>query len=155
MNRKFISVALACAFVAACATQVAAPPKSLRGTDAVAPDQVSAAASYTGKRPGSQTGYARTYSTQPPLIPHAVENFDEVTLADNQCLECHAQTNAKKKGAPAVSDKHLAGGAQAGGATAGSRHACVMCHVPQVDAPPLVQNAFAGDRTVQPATASK
>lgn len=155
MNRKFISVALACAFVAACATQVAAPPKSLRGTDATASDQVFATPTYTGKRPGSQTGYARTYSTQPPLIPHAVENFDEVSLTDNQCLECHATTNAKKKGAPAVSDKHLAGGSQAGGTSVTARHACVMCHVPQSDAAPLVQNAFAGDRTVPPATPSK
>lgn len=155
MNRKLTSLALACAFVAACATQVAAPPKSLRGSDATASDQVFASATYAGKRPGSQTGYARTYSTQPPLIPHAVENFDEVTLSDNQCLECHAPANAKKKSAPVVSEKHLAGGADAAGAVAGSRHACVMCHVPQSDAAPLVQNAFAGDRTVQPATPGK
>jgi len=155
MNRKLISVALACAFVAACATQVATPPKSLRGSDAAASDQVFATTTYTGKRPGSQTGYARTYSTQPPLIPHAVENFDEVSLTDNQCLECHAPTSAKQKGAPPVSEKHLAGGGQASGGAAGSRHACVMCHVPQSDAAPLVQNAFAGDRTVQPAAASK
>jgi cytochrome c-type protein NapB len=154
MNRKLTGAALACALVAACATQVAAPPKSLRGADATSSDQVFAAATYAGKRPGSQTGYTRTYSTQPPLIPHAVENFDEVTLTDNQCLECHAPTNAAKKGAPAVSDKHLAGGnAVSGSVTA--RHACVMCHVPQSDATPLVQNAFAGDRTVQPAAASK
>jgi nitrate reductase cytochrome c-type subunit len=30
-----------------------------------------------------------------------------------------------------------------------------MCHVPQADAKPLVDNAFKGDRTVTPAAAKR
>jgi cytochrome c-type protein NapB len=141
--------ALACALVAACATQTAAPPQSLRGAAPNASDPVFTPATYAGKKPGAQEGYTRTYSTQPPLIPHTLENFDEVTLGDNQCLECHDPANAKKKAAPPLSTKHLASAGTGG--PAGSRYACTMCHVPQSDAPPLVENAFAGDRQVQPA----
>ena len=151
MNRhtKFALYALASALIGACATtQLAAPPQSLRGIDPAALDPVFAEPAWAGKKPGLQAGYTRTYSTQPPLIPHALENFDEVTLADHQCLECHAPVNAKKKQAPPMNDKHLAGGNAKSGVAAGSRHACVMCHVPQSDAKPLVGNAFQGDRLV-------
>lgn len=150
MNRKtnLALVALAVALVGACATQRAAPPHSLRGAEAAAADKVFTESAWVGKKPGAQAGYARTYSTQPPLIPHAVENFDEVTLADNQCLECHGPANYKKKASPPIGDKHFAGGNPKSGMASAARYACVMCHVPQSDAQPLVGNAFQGDRLV-------
>ena len=101
---------------------------------------------YRGKKPGSQEGYARTYSTQPPLIPHAVENFDEVTLTENQCLECHGPENYKRKESPPLGEKHFVAGSKT--QFAQGRYACVMCHVPQSDAKPLVENEFRGDRLV-------
>lgn len=74
-----------------------------------------------------------------------MENFDEITLADNQCLECHAPVNAKKKDAPVLGERHLVAGS---GAVSQARYACVMCHVPQSDAKPLVDNTFQGDRLI-------
>lgn len=150
MNRKstLALVALAIALVGACATQLAAPPQSLRGVDTAAADPVFTEPAWVGKKPGLQAGYTRTYSTQPPLIPHAVENFDEVTLTDNQCLECHGPANYIKKESPPIGDKHFAGGDSKSGTIAGARHACVMCHVAQSDAKPLIGNAFQGDRLV-------
>jgi cytochrome c-type protein NapB len=145
-STKLMLTALAAAFAAACATQLAAPPQSLRGADAAAADQLFEPIAYAGKRPGSQQGYTRTYSTQPPLIPHAVENFDEVTLADNQCLECHSPANYVKKQAPVVGEKHFVPGSKT--QLSNARYACVMCHVPQADAKPLVENTFQGDRLV-------
>ncbi len=144
--------ALAAAFAGACATQPVEPPQTLRGMDAATADRQFDEAAWIGRRPGSQQGYTRTYSTQPPLIPHAVENFDEVTLAENQCLECHSAEGAKKKDAPAVGEKHFAPGSKT--QFAQGRYACVMCHVPQSDAKPLVENAFQGDRLV-PAAQTK
>jgi cytochrome c-type protein NapB len=138
--------ALAAAFAAACATQLAQPPQTLRGTDADSADRVFDQSAWLGRKPGSQQGYARTYSTQPPLIPHAVENFDEVTLQDNQCLECHGPANYVRKEAPAVGEKHFVPGSKT--ELAQARYACVMCHVPQADAKPLVDNTFQGDRMV-------
>ena len=143
---KLVLVALAAAVAAACATVDGGPPQTLRGSDAATADAVFAERAYVGRRPGSQQGYARTYSTQPPLIPHAVENFDEVTLQENQCLECHSPEGAKKRDAPPIGDKHFVAGSRT--AVAQNRYACVMCHVPQADAPALVDNQFVGDRVV-------
>lgn len=143
---KVILAALAAAFAAACATQFAAPPQSLRGADAATADKLFEPSAYLGKKPGSQPGYTRTYSTQPPLIPHAVENFDEVTLQDNQCLECHGPANYRKKDSPPLGEKHFVAGSKT--EVSQARYACVMCHVPQADAQPLVDNTFKGDRLV-------
>lgn len=145
-NTKATLAALAAGFVAACATQLAVPPQSLRGDDAAAADRLFEPSAYLGRKPGSQPGYTRTYSTQPPLIPHAVENFDEVTLQENQCLECHGPANYMKKESPPLGEKHFAAGSRT--AISQARYACVMCHVPQADAKPLVDNTFKGDRLV-------
>jgi cytochrome c-type protein NapB len=147
---------VAASFSVACLSQpVAANPQSLRGTDAAADDKVFEERNWRGKMPGSQKPIARTYSTQPPLIPHAIENLDEVTLEGNQCLSCHGLDTYKQIGAPRLGDRHFAGNDPKSGKVAGARHACVMCHVPQVDAKPLVENAFKGDRIVRPAAAKK
>ncbi|WP_374675179.1 nitrate reductase cytochrome c-type subunit [Ideonella sp.] len=115
---------------------------SLRGADAATPDHAPAEAkAYSGRRPGSQQPIARTYDGQPPLVPHAIDNFDEITVDDNQCLECHAPANAAKKSAPKLADSHLAADRLA---VRMERYQCNSCHVPQVDAPPLVGNRFAG-----------
>lgn len=122
---------------------------SLRGADVAAADTAPETAKvYAGKRPGTQPRIARTYDGQPPLIPHAIENFDEITVEENQCLECHAPGNASKKNAPQVADSHLIGRAAA---LRQDRYQCNSCHVPQVDAKPLVDNRFAGHlKTPQP-----
>ncbi len=123
----------------------ATPVASLRGSDAATPDQAPAVREQIGKKPGSQDKVARTFVGQPPLIPHATDNFDEVTLADNQCLECHGAQNHVKKNAPRISDSHFVSATgQKLADTDNRRHACQLCHVPQFDAKPLVDNQFVG-----------
>lgn len=119
---------------------------TLRGSDAVTTDQVPEAKPYAGKRPGSggqAALIARNYQTQPPLVPHAIDNFDEITVTDNQCLECHSPQTAAAKKAPRVGDSHLAG-AGADAQLRMDRYQCNTCHVPQVDAKPLVASTFGG-----------
>ena len=118
------------------------PLVSMRGADVAAVDAAPEAKAYAGKRPGTQPVVARTFSTQPPLIPHAVDNFDEVTLTENQCLDCHGPSNYEKKNSPKMGDSHFVAATQAFDA---SRHNCTQCHVPQVDAPALVENRFVGN----------
>lgn len=153
MNRTLVN-AMAAALVAsmglAACVSIApggggTPVSSLRGSDAATVDQAPVVREQIGKRPGLQQTITRTFVGQPPLIPHATENFDEVTLTDNQCLECHGVENADKKKAPRISDSHLvsATGQKLADADA-RRHACQLCHVPQFDAPPLIDNAFVG-----------
>lgn len=136
--------AAAAALLIGCAT--VSPPftgvASLRGADVRTADAAPETAKvYAGRRPGSQKPIARTYDGQPPLVPHAIENFDEITVEENQCLECHAPANAAKKSAPKLADSHLAVDRVA---VRQERYQCNSCHVPQVDAPPLVANQFAG-----------
>ena len=132
-------------------------PKPMRGADVVASDLAPDVKAYKGGKPGGQQKIARTYQKQPPVIPHAVENFDEITLEENQCLSCHGQDVYKKKNAPKVGDSHfLNRDGQKLEDTSSLRHNCVQCHVPQVDAPPLVENTFKGDvPEAAPATSGK
>lgn len=118
------------------------PLVSMRGADVAAADKAPGEIAYAGKRPGTQPVIARTFSTQPPLIPHAVDNFDEVTLTENQCLDCHGEANYVKKNSPRLGDSHFVAATKAFDV---SRHNCTQCHVPQVDAPALVENRFIGN----------
>jgi len=121
-------------------------PVPMRGADVAAVDQAPVAKKYLGGKPGGQEMVARTFRDQPPVIPHAVENFDEITLAENQCLTCHGADTYKQKKAPKVGDSHFRDreGKLLPVASA-ARHNCTQCHVPQVDAPPLIDNDFKGD----------
>ena len=113
---------------------------SLRGADIPAADVAPVdLKTYAGKRPGSGAPITRTFKEQPPLIPHAIDNFDEITVSDNQCLECHSPETAKDKKAPPVADTHLFAKT-----VKMERYQCNMCHVPQVDARPLIANTFIG-----------
>ena len=126
--------------------QPAAPVHSLRSGEVSAEDQVFEAKAYQGKRPGAQKVIARTFTGQPPLIPHAVDNFDDINLEENQCLSCHGPENFKKKQAPKIGVSHFNNprSGEVMKAVSNARHNCTTCHVPQVDAPPLVENAFKG-----------
>ena len=129
--------------------------KSMRGVDTQVADQAPEEKFNPGKRPGSQKPIARTYEQQPPVIPHATENFDEITLEENQCLTCHGPEKFKEKKAPKIGDSHFRN-QQTGELmknVSSARHNCVQCHVPQVDAPPLVENTFQG--VPQPKAAAK
>jgi nitrate reductase (cytochrome), electron transfer subunit len=141
-----IGMALTAALLFGC-TQQFAGVKSMRGDDVAAGDKAAAEKAYAGKKPGLQEKIARTYAQQPPLIPHAVDNFDEITLEENQCLTCHGPEVYEKKKAPKVGDSHFINPAtgQKLANSSNARHNCVQCHVPQVDAPPLVENSFVGN----------
>jgi nitrate reductase (cytochrome), electron transfer subunit len=118
--------------------------QSLRGADAKAEDQAFEEKAQLGKRPGSQKVLPRSYQQQPPLIPHATNNFDEITLEENQCLTCHSPETYKAKKATMVGKSHFLD-PQTGKVTkevSKARHNCVQCHVPQADATPLVDNTF-------------
>ena len=143
------SLKLTVAIVASCFASLAFAAdgaQSMRGSDVTAPDQAPEIKPYAGKRPGTETAVLRTFSTQPPVIPHAVDNFDEINLEGNQCMDCHSAATYQKKKAPQVGLSHFVDrdGKKHAEAT-GARYSCVQCHVPQIDAPPLVDNTFKGD----------
>ncbi|HEY8242603.1 MAG TPA: nitrate reductase cytochrome c-type subunit [Casimicrobiaceae bacterium] len=84
----------------------------------------------------------RAYSMQPPTIPHKIDNY-QVDLNVNACLGCHSRGRAPVTQAVAVSVSHYMD--RDGNFLAEispRRYFCEQCHVPQVDAKPLVGNGF-------------
>ena len=84
----------------------------------------------------------RAYSMQPPTIPHKIDNY-QVDLNVNACLGCHSRGRAPVTQAVAVSVSHYMD--RDGNFLAEispRRYFCEQCHVPQVDAKPLVGNSF-------------
>ncbi|MGH1415148.1 MAG: nitrate reductase cytochrome c-type subunit [Pelagimonas sp.] len=111
--------------------------QSLRGADIdepVAVDDV--------HRQDDSGRFTRNYRQQPPLIPHSTAQY-QIDLNANQCLTCHDWTRAGDRGAPTLSMTHYMGrdGEQLD-SVAGTRWFCTQCHVPQADAPALVDNLF-------------
>ena len=86
--------------------------------------------------------FTREYRQQPPLIPHSVDQY-QIDLKANQCLTCHDWTNAGDRNAPTLSMTHyLDRDGRELDNVAGTRWFCNQCHVPQVNAPALVENEF-------------
>lgn len=117
--------------------------QTLRAADVAVPDQPPEEKVQLGAKPGAQKPIARTFEQQPPLISHATDYFDEITLEENQCLSCHDLANYRKKEAPKIGKNHfidLNGKVQK--TVSRARYVCSQCHVPQTDAPLLVENTF-------------
>lgn len=84
----------------------------------------------------------RNYRQQPPLIPHAISQY-QIDLRTNQCLTCHDWTKAGERNAPTLSMTHyLDRDGNELDHIAGTRYFCNQCHVPQANAPALVDNVF-------------
>lgn len=136
------AIAAACfalaAAIAAVPAAVAADVVSLRGTVEI--DELDAKPELYGVTEGKAFG--RAYRQQPPLIPHRIDKY-EVDLKTNQCLSCHDWPFNTEFGAPKVSETHYVD--RAGNRldnVARTRWFCIQCHVPQMDAPELVNNTF-------------
>ena len=121
-------------------------PKSLRG--AVPLDGESAKPSLKNWQP-DRAPIPRDYVQQPPLIPHSIDAY-VINLSQNKCLSCHSWTNYVESGATKISQTHFADrDASVMANVAARRYFCTQCHVPQVDAQPLVENDFKPLRSVR------
>lgn len=88
--------------------------------------------------------WPRDYPEQPPLIPHRIDKY-QVDLKTNRCLTCHDWPNAAAHKAPMIGVSHYVDRAGVkSDKLADQRWFCNQCHVPQADAPALVDNLFAG-----------
>lgn len=87
--------------------------------------------------------FPQNYRQQPPLIPHRIDKY-EIDLKVNQCMRCHNWQYAAKEGAPKISETHYKDHrtGQPMDDVVPGRWFCTQCHVPQVDAKPLVENTF-------------
>jgi cytochrome c-type protein NapB len=90
----------------------------------------------------------RGYVQQPPLIPHNIDSY-QITRNANKCLDCHSWSRYKEFGATKISLTHFKdrAGTELSDVSP-RRYFCTTCHVPQVDAKPLVENTFRPMRSV-------
>ncbi|MDO8786893.1 MAG: nitrate reductase cytochrome c-type subunit [Sulfuritalea sp.] len=126
------------------------PLVSMRGTEVSAADKAPDQKPYSERSPGagSPALISRTFTEQPPLIPHAVEKYEPITLKANDCLDCHISDEFKGRKMPKMGDSHFSKirkETDGSPSVETSRWQCIGCHVPQVDAPALVENRFIGN----------
>lgn len=146
--KKTVSIALATllASVIGCAST---GPVSMRGSAVDSADRAPDIKAYVGKAPsgGSAPLIARTFVGQPPMVPHTTDKYEPIKADDNACLECHVTDDLNGKKMPKMGLSHFSKSIKekdGSPAVEMSRFQCNTCHVPQVDAKPLVDNAFVG-----------
>ncbi|MDP3037663.1 MAG: nitrate reductase cytochrome c-type subunit [Rhodocyclaceae bacterium] len=124
-------------------------PAPLRGADVAAPDRAPALKAYGEKIPGvgQPLLISRTFVGQPPMVPHDVEKYVPITMDENACLECHITDELRGQKVPKLGVSHYSATLKTRDgkpAVAMDRFQCDSCHVPQVDAKPLVDSKFVG-----------
>ncbi|MDX8390383.1 MAG: nitrate reductase cytochrome c-type subunit [Mariprofundaceae bacterium] len=83
----------------------------------------------------------RQYVQQPPLIPHAIEDFS-IDRDGNACMSCH-NWNSEMPGATKIAISHFVNRqGQVLANISPNRYFCTQCHVPQSNAKPLLLNSF-------------
>ena len=114
---------------------------------------------------GESTRIARDFPDAPPQIPHAVEDMYPITLAGNECLDCHLPENATGDDVP-LPESHFKAPVMGEGtahepmvwvvkdyrqtqAVAGARYNCNMCHTPQATNVSTPKNSFDSPRSMR------
>lgn len=111
---------------------------------------------YSSAPPGQSKLLPRAFSGAPPQIPHDIRDFLPITRENNLCIACHnlpdqwgtkreagaatpipATHYTDRRNAPDKVTDHLIN----------ARYNCNQCHVPQADAPALVENTFSSKKT--------
>lgn len=104
--------------------------------------------SYQGKGPGENNKrIPRAYDNAPPMIPHDISAFGEITKDSNVCIGCHMPDVAKAVGAIPVPPTHLTNlrtNKDLKGELYQGRYNCTQCHAPQAVLDPAVMNRFKG-----------
>jgi len=142
---------------------------SYRKTDLLKPVELPKV-EYSKAAPGTSKRFKRAYQDAPPMIPHSVDGLLPITKNNNACLGCHMPSVAKAMGATPIPPSHfmnfrpetkLVNGkiVKDGKVVANAtdvkiakfkklnklypgRFQCTLCHAPQANAKPLVENKF-------------
>jgi nitrate reductase (cytochrome), electron transfer subunit len=153
MNRStgfaLVAFALSTAVLVGCAS--GPPLNSLRGRDVAAADVAPEPKAYPDVAPTSRDVplIPRTFTGQPPLVPHTIAKYEPITVSSNDCLDCHVSDELNGRKMPRMGDSHFVTLDRTGAGESVvnmARYQCTSCHVQQVDAKPLVENGFVGDR---------
>jgi cytochrome c-type protein NapB len=102
---------------------------------------------YSTVSPGSSKTIERAFENSPPLIPHDITGMLPIAQTGNLCMGCHMPEDAVHSGATPIPRSHLmklAKGEDLHGKLDNERYNCMVCHVPQVNLAPPVENTFTG-----------
>ncbi len=137
--RKIMIAGTAAALVLSGSLLAMAEVKSLRGE--IPLDALSKAPA-RARVMSKEGGFSRAWKTQPPLIPHKIDK-ERISLDENSCLRCHAPDTYKAENAPMISKTHFTDPEHPSDKNLMRRRwFCYQCHVPQVEAKPLVENVY-------------
>jgi cytochrome c-type protein NapB len=140
MKQSTLVVCLVAAWLIGLAGPAAADLNSLRGAESV---------SATNQAPepmkfiNDKENIARTFEQQPPLVPHDNDKYT-INLKENKCLDCHMKQPGKTEAKSVeMSQSHFVDrtGKKLDHPSS-ARWFCNQCHVPQIDAQPLIGNSF-------------
>jgi len=90
----------------------------------------------------------RAFPGAPPQIPHEIESMLPVSTEANECMDCHDKPRyigRESSTRSPMPESHYrdTGLEQQEWQMAGLRFNCTLCHVPQAEVMPLVENNFA------------
>jgi len=140
MKQSTFIVFIVAVFLVGLVGQAAADLNSLRGAEAL---PATPQAPELMKFISDKENVDRTFEEQPPLVPHENEKY-VINLTTNKCLDCHMKQDGKEEAKSVeMSESHFIdrNGKKLAKPT-GGRHFCTQCHVPQVDAKPLIGTSF-------------
>ena len=150
MMKRLAITAAAALFTALAACASNYPVSALRGQDVAAADTAPSVKTFPEKSPGgTQVLIPRTFTGQPPLVPHAIARYEPITVEQNDCLDCHISDELNGRKMPRMGDSHFVAPDPSGKGNPAvdmARYECTTCHVAQVDAKPLIENDFVGYR---------
>ena len=147
--RKTASLALATLIASLIGCASTTGPAPMRCAGVADPDRAPELKAYAAKVPGigQPQLIERTFIGQPPMVPHAIDQYVPLTAEENACLECHITTELRGQKVPRIGESHFSKTVKrrdGSPAVEMSRFQCDTCHVPQVDARPLVDSKFVG-----------
>ena len=140
MKRSFVLGPVLFFCLAGFAGGVAADISSLRGVPEI---PVTGVAPEMQRFINDKENIPRTFKEQPPLVPHDNEKYT-ISLKENQCLDCHMKQPGKDEAKSVeMGESHFINrdGKKLDRPSSG-RYFCTQCHVPQIDAQPLVGSTF-------------
>jgi len=139
MKKTLMLISMALGLTAIFGSAMAEHVTSLRGTNDLDIGSNSVVIRHVQQ---DQEPITRDYVQQPPLVPHKIEGY-RINLKFNKCLSCHSWKNYKKARATKISQTHFADRDENVLANVSARrYFCTQCHVPQMDATPLIENEF-------------
>lgn len=150
LGRTFLATAVAITAVACANAGPPVPDNSLGlSKTSVFDTPTPKTVDYDEAAPGQGQTQARYFPGAPAVIPHNIDAFMPIKPDANACLGCHDRPDMSGKKAAGVPTPMPASHYsdpwakdRSAGKVSGARYTCTLCHAPQTDAKPLVQNTL-------------